>query len=261
MPEWPELNAWAHRAEQLFRGAAIREIWVRDEKALSIPLQELNDRVRGRRVAQTRNIGKWLLLDLDPKGSLGLNFNMGADFSLGGAPSDRARLRIDFADGRVWSVRFWFLGYLCWCEEGFCGQLQALGPDCMGLTKADFCALVRGKRNLKSLLLDQRTLSGIGNFYIHDLLFLAGLHPLRRADSLTQAEKEGLYAAMHELFAKSAALGGAAYEHGPDGQKGRFDTCLVAYREGEPCPKCGSAVQKIRAGSSHVYVCPVCQKL
>lgn len=259
MPEWPELRAWSGQAQQALQGAALDRIETQNEKMLNLPLEALNAAVRGRRVRQVRNMGKWMLFELD-EGLLGLNFNMGADFCLDRQPMENTRLQVFFADGRVFSIRFWFLGYLVYGRSlALCPALASLGPDCMALSKEGFCALLKGRRSLKNLLLDQHTLCGIGNFYLHDLLFLAGLHPARQAGSLSQAEKEGLFEAMHALFERAAAQGGAAYEHDLFFQSGHYRQSFVGYKERQACPRCGAPIEKIKLGASHVYLCANCQ--
>ena len=138
MPEWPELRAWSGQAQQALQGAALDRIETQNEKMLNLPLEALNAAVRGRRVRQVRNMGKWMLFELD-EGLLGLNFNMGADFCLDRQPMENTRLQVFFADGRVFSIRFWFLGYLVYGRSlALCPALASLGPDCMALSKEDF---------------------------------------------------------------------------------------------------------------------------
>ena len=87
MPEWPELRAWSGQAQQALQGAALDRIETQNEKMLNLPLEALNAAVRGRRVRQVRNMGKWMLFELD-EGLLGLNFNMGADNRLDRQPNE-----------------------------------------------------------------------------------------------------------------------------------------------------------------------------
>ncbi len=260
MPEWPELNAWSAQMNAGLKGAIIDSLETDRPQMLNLAPQEMNGYLSGRTVNGVRNLGKWMLWELD-EGLLALNFNMGADFLLGLEPVKDARLRVRFRDGRLFSVRFWFLGYAVYAEDlESCPALKNLGPDCMALPMEEFCTRIKGRRNLKALLLDQHTLCGIGNYYIHDLLFLSGLHPARRAESLERAEKERLYRTLHELFSDAARQGGASYERGPDGQPGRFRDSLVGYKEGQPCPNCGTPIEKLRLSASHVYLCPNCQR-
>jgi formamidopyrimidine-DNA glycosylase len=124
--------------------------------------------------------------------------------------------------------------------------------------------LLQGRRGgIKAFLLNQKRIAGIGNVYVQDPLFKAGIHPLRTIDTLNDAETNALYHALRETLQESIDHGGAAYESNLYGDKGGWDSShlLVAYREGNPCPVCGTAVAKIRTGSTHTHICPSCQPL
>ncbi|UCE10766.1 MAG: Fpg/Nei family DNA glycosylase, partial [Candidatus Thorarchaeota archaeon] len=121
-----------------------------------------------------------------------------------------------------------------------------------------------GRRGrIKSFLLDQKNLAGIGNVYIQDILFEARLHPDRKIPTLSEKELEGLYHAIGDVLNRSIRLGGLAYEKDFYGLNGRFgaDEFLVGYKTGSPCPECGAEIVKIKTGSTSSYICPECQSL
>ena len=121
-----------------------------------------------------------------------------------------------------------------------------------------------GRRGaIKPFLLNQKRIAGIGNVYVQDPLFIAGDHPLRRIHTLSDDEVTGLWRALQETLQESIDHGGSAWEMNLYGEKGGWGErfLLVGYREGEPCPKCGVAVVKIKTGSTSGYVCPACQPL
>ena len=139
-----------------------------------------------------------------------------------------------------------------------------LGPNALDLSTEDLRAMLYKRRGrIKSFLLDQSKLAGIGNFYIHDILFLAKLHPLRTVDTLNDAEIEALAQAIRDRLQLSTDKGGAGYEMNLYGQKGGFtmDDILIGYREGEPCPTCDTSIEKIKTGSTSSFICPRCQLL
>jgi formamidopyrimidine-DNA glycosylase len=143
-------------------------------------------------------------------------------------------------------------------------QVASLGPDFMCLILDEFRELLRGRRGgIKSFLLNQKRLAGIGNVYGQDPLFKSRIHPLRSINTLTDDEIQALWQATRETLQESIDLGGSHWEQNLYGEHGRWDSSyfLVAYREGEPCPTCGTAVQKIRTGSTHTHICPSCQSL
>ena len=110
--------------------------------------------------------------------------------------------------------------------------------ECIGIT-ADDLQTISGHRKtaIKTILLDQTCIAGIGNAYIHDILFLASVHPLRPANNLSIKERDNLIDGIHRGLEPSLAKGGAFYELNLFGQKGGFqiEDILVGYREGQPC--------------------------
>ena len=139
-----------------------------------------------------------------------------------------------------------------------------LGPNVLDLSLEDFRRLIAQQRAaVKSYLLDQSRIAGIGNAYIHDILFMARIHPLRRLESLAPAEVDGLYQAIQDGLRPSMAKNGAFYEKDIYGQKGGFgmDEILIGYRENQPCPRCQTPIIKIKTGSTSSFICPSCQAL
>ena len=139
-----------------------------------------------------------------------------------------------------------------------------LGPNALDLSADDLAALLQGRKaRVKTLLLDQDVIAGIGNSYVHDILFLARLHPLRSAAGLTSGEVNALASAIQEVLRKSITKGGAFYEVNLYGEKGSFtlDDILIGYKEGQPCPACAAPIEKIKTGSTSSFICPRCQVL
>jgi formamidopyrimidine-DNA glycosylase len=118
---------------------------------------------------------------------------------------------------------------------------------------------VKKRTAIKSVLMDQKNIAGIGNVYIQDVLFAAGLHPLRKTADVTASERAALYGAIRLQLRNALQLGGLAYEKDLYNLPGRFKDFLVGYREGKPCPVCGTLIQKIRTGSTASFICPHCQ--
>ncbi len=119
-------------------------------------------------------------------------------------------------------------------------------------------ALSRQRGQIKAWLLNQDNLAGIGNSYVHDILFLAGIHPLRKIPDLSEQEIVRLADAIRQVLESSLAKHGASYEQDLYGQKGGFgmEDMLVGYREGQPCPRCGTPIEKIKIGSTTSFICP-----
>lgn len=141
----------------------------------------------------------------------------------------------------------------------------ALGPEPLddSFTLDEFRArLARRSGALKPLLLNQGLLAGVGNIYADEALYLARLHPLRRADSLSEDEVAALYAAIRRVLADGVAREGASvnWYRKPDGTKGSAQAGLNVYgHAGRPCPRCGTPILKTVVGQRGTHLCPACQ--
>jgi len=138
-----------------------------------------------------------------------------------------------------------------------------LGPNAIDLSLDEFRALLQGRRGaIKTFLLDQDRIAGIGNVYVQTPLWRARIHPLRPIPTLTTDEVAALWQALRDTLQGSIDAGGAPFELNLYGQKGGWDDpYLFHWEEGAPCPVCGTALVKIRTGSTGSYICPGCQKL
>jgi formamidopyrimidine-DNA glycosylase len=124
--------------------------------------------------------------------------------------------------------------------------------------------LERRSGRLKSLLLNQEFLAGLGNIYADEALFAARLHPLRKADTLTPEEQEDLYHAIRTVLERAIASRGTTLTDGGytdiEGQKGAYQDRLAVYGQtGEPCPQCETPIQRIVLGGRSSHFCPHCQ--
>lgn len=266
MPELPEITSRAREMQQALVGKKIVEIELKQPKCLNISADQFAHEVKGRVIKNVTNRGKWILSAMD-KGWLCLNLGMGGEIIL----CDRDHLPakhstvIDFSDSSCLSINFWWFGYVHFsAQDPMVAHpvISKLGPNILDLSLADFRSYFpRSKKQLKTVLLDQKVFAGIGNAYIHDILFFAKLHPLRSINSLTDSESENLYHAIHTGLEPSLKKGGAFYEKNLFGQPGGFnlDQIVIGYREGKPCPSCGTAIIKIKTGSTSSFICPNCQ--
>jgi formamidopyrimidine-DNA glycosylase len=210
--------------------------------------------------------GKWLQVETT-QGWLLLGLGMGGEILLTDRDHlpEKYRLIFDLADGACLAINFWWFGYAHYAAELADHKMTAqLGPNALDLTPDEFRALLRGRRGaVKTFLLNQKRIAGIGNVYVQDPLFKAGVHPLRTIDTLSEEEITGLWEALRETLQQSIDQGGSAWERNLYDEKGSWDEdfFLVAYREGQSCPVCGTTVEKTKTGSTSSYICPNCQPL
>jgi formamidopyrimidine-DNA glycosylase len=268
MPELPEIATRARQMNAELFGNTISGIEVFQSKCLNIPQDAFIQRLTGAKIGPVTYHGKWLFLSTS-QGWLLLNLGMGGEILLLNRSSlpEKFRLIFDFDDATCLAVNFWWFGYAHYVATD---QLQThtmtakLGPNAIDMDGAALKMLFKGQRaRLKAFMLDQTNMAGIGNAYIHDILFLAHLHPLRTIDSLKDEEIDTLAKSIQDGLQPSLDKGGAFYEVDLHGQKGGFnmDDILIGYKENQPCPTCATAIQKIKTGGTSSFICPTCQPL
>jgi formamidopyrimidine-DNA glycosylase len=270
MPELPEVANLARQMDRELRGRRVAGVDVVQPRCLNVSPDEFGQLLAHTQVNRVTSRGKWIFVDLEPEATLLLNLGMGGEvlFHHKGEPLPANRQSaILFEDGSAFSQHFWWFGYVHavkTVELASHGMTGSLGLD--PLDDSEFTPdtfekiLIEKKRStIKTVLMDQKNIAGIGNVYIQDILFAAGLHPLRKTADVTASERHALYAAIRSQLGHALEWGGLAYEKDLYNQPGRFTEFLVGYREGKPCPTCGTLVQKIQTGSTASFICPHCQ--
>lgn len=268
MPELPEIRHLAGQMNEALTGKTFAGADIVNPKCLNMGADEFVCALSGRAVAGATSLGKWVFLHLDGGSCLALNLNMGGNVVLYGpglGPRDKWRVNLRFSDGCSLSVGFWFLGYLHFIAPGQPHTMtDGLGADPLApdFTFDAFDALLgRRKLPIKALLLRQDVIAGIGNYYIQDMLFLARVHPMKSVAALGLEERRRVYDAMRSYLQKALDLGGAWYENDLYDRPGRYREMLIGYKEGQPCPVCGTAIKKIKTGSTSGFMCERCQAL
>lgn len=270
MPELPEIAILSKQMTKQLTGKRIADVHLTQPKCLNMPVKRYR-RVIGKRVNETTAKGKWLFTNLHPD-SLLLNLGMGGDLIYHKNEAtipQKYQLRISFKDESALTASFFWFGYIHLVFEKELPKhimtnnlgISALDKE---LTVERFASLLSGRRGaIKSFLLDQRNISGIGNVYVQDPLFKAKIHPLRLIPTLRPREIQALYQSIQDVLNQSLRLGGLRYERNLYGRNGNYgpENFLVAYKTGKPCPVCRTRIVKIRTGSTASYVCPNCQKL
>jgi formamidopyrimidine-DNA glycosylase len=266
MPEIPEIASRTAEMNVALPGKQISAIEIMQPKCLNLPVDEFVTALVGAVISQVTHHGKWIQVETS-QGWLLLNMGMGGEILL----TDRIhlpekyRLIFDFTDATCLSINFWWFGYVHFVASDQLtnhAMTAKLGPNVLDLSETEFSERIRGQKGkVKAFLLDQTKVAGIGNAYIHDILFLAALHPMRAIASLTDEEIHQLYMGIRSGLLPALNKGGAFYEMNLYGQKGNFqmEDILIGYREGLPCPKCQTPIVKIKTGSTSSFICPTCQ--
>jgi len=271
MAELPELVILARQMNHELQGKQFNSAELLQEKSLNIPPDDFVSKIIGKKVIKVYNRGKWIFIQLSDDYHLLLNLGMGADIFFHEQdkklPEDFQCL-FHFSDGSSFTSRFWWVGRaeLLQNEELVHHKATkdlAILPLDAEFTPGYLKKLCESRSQIKNLLLNQRKLSGIGNVYIHDILFRAKIHPQRLANTLDLTETDNLHRIILENLKDAMDKGGLLYEKDFYGEENGFDRdyFLVAYKEGKPCPVCGTPIEKIKTGSTSSYICSSCQKL
>jgi formamidopyrimidine-DNA glycosylase len=275
MPELPEVETVKRTLEarvkskriigvQIIYGGIIEGIepWLFQDKVVNRTIEKLERR------------GKYLLFHLSGEYLLIIHLRMTGQllYVQPDAPKSKHLHLIFFLDDgrelRYVDMRKFGKIYLIPCASvSNLKGLSSLGVDPLSkeFSLKKFASLLEGRTGkIKTILLDQKLIAGIGNIYADEILFDAGLHPERTGGSLTEEERGRLYQSIRQILAKGIAHRGTSirnYVDG-DGRNGSFQKLLRVYgKEGEPCPLCGCIVSRRKVGGRSSYFCPACQRI
>jgi formamidopyrimidine-DNA glycosylase len=271
VPELPEVETIRGQLAPHVVGRRLARVEIRDPR-WSRPLapRELADALQGRRVESLRRRGKYLLWHLSGDVHLAQHLRMTGAVLLDPDPEPpHTRVRIEL-EPRSWLAivdpRRFGTGELLLGEpalERFLDARLGVEPLEPEFTGELLRVLARGRTApIKTFLLDQRRVAGVGNIYADEALFRAGVHPLRPAGRLTREQygllRDGVVQALQAgIDARGASIDD--FRH-IDGVKGAFQhEFLVHLREGEPCVRCGTTIVKMVVGGRGTYVCEHCQ--
>ncbi len=266
MPEIPEIYAMASQLNEVMADEIIKKAEVSQEKCLNVPPEKFGDEVTGARIRRVTPTGKWIFVHMSGSRKLLVNLGMGADVRWNRA-GEKPQVRLIFSSGSTLSLKFWWFGHVHLVKDDEMPAHRStanLGPDALDdeLTEDRFMQLMQSRRGqIKPLLQNQKFIAGIGNVYVQDMLFAAGIHPRSRVPAIPKEKLQKLYRGMKRQLSCAVELSGIAYERDIYGNPGRLEHFQVAYREGEECPRCGESIKKEKVGSSAAYFCPRCQIL
>lgn len=289
MPELPEVETVRRSLAPVLKGATIRNV-VLNRPDLRFPFPErLAERLTGSVVLEVSRRAKFLVLPLSSGDVLTAHLGMTGRFRLEGPglrvepgvfyapdpPAGHDHLAIDLTAENAREVRLVYsdprrFGFVELFEPGAFEQsprLQALGPEPLDLeafSPSALAAQLRGKATpIKAALLDQRVVAGLGNIYVCEALFLAGLSPRRRAGTIGPVRSGRLVAAIRQVLTEAIAAGGSTLRDyaAADGRQGAFQQAFRVYdRAGQPCPGCQSPVQRIVQSGRSTFFCSRCQR-
>jgi formamidopyrimidine-DNA glycosylase len=272
MPELPEVETIRRQLEPAISGRVIESVRVLDERwTRPAPGREVERALAGRRIEAVERRGKYLLLRLNGDRALAMHLRMTGNLLLSEPGSELRHLRASFelddgtrllfTDARRFGQAVVLDGERI--EEYFDARL-GVEPLSEAVTGSELCRLAAGRRApLKSFLLNQGGVAGIGNIYADEALHRAALHPLSPAGSMKPEDCERLRDGIVATLEAGLRSGGASVDDYRDarGERGAMqDEFLVHTREGEPCPRCGAEIRRIVVAGRSTYFCPSCQR-
>jgi formamidopyrimidine-DNA glycosylase len=274
MPELPEVETIRLALEPHVVGRTFERVRI-DDPRLVRPFEPIAiaAELEGERVAALDRRGKYLVVRFESGRVLLIHLRMtgslrhAAGGTLADDPHRRAVVKLDDgSDVAYRDVRRFGTWHLLEPEDVDPYLQRRLGGEPLdrGFTARRLAEQLSDRRApLKAALLDQRTVAGLGNIYVDEALWRAQLHPLRPAGSLDGDELARLTRAIRAALRAGIARQGASLRDysTPDGGRGRAQERFRVYsREGEPCPRCGTPIDKIRVGGRGTWYCPNCQR-
>jgi formamidopyrimidine-DNA glycosylase len=288
MPELPEVETIVRGLASRVTGDVIESVWLGSKpEPLKSAASEIVATLESTRIAGVRRVGKHIVFDLE-------NGGRASSPVLGKSrqKSSKAKARSSTSQ---WIVHLGMTGRMLVCKPDQAiekhthavarlasgrelrfvdprrfGRLSvAHGFDADGLEPLEveldpFIGLFRGRKTpIKSALLNQKLLRGVGNIYADESLFRAGIRPRRRAASVTRKELPLLYAAIQDVLKEAIKLGGSSVSDyvDSDGEEGFFQLRHRVYgREGKPCLVCKTPIKRIVIAGRSSHYCPTCQK-
>ena len=269
MPELPETTVIS---EDVYSLAGTREVLraaVFRPDVTNVEPEEFSRRLVGRRLRGTGRRGKVIVLDFGEVVGLVHLVISGRVLRLPAwvEPDRMNTAVVEFDGGVVLAFTRLWLGYFHLYKPGTVDEhplISRLGPD--PFSEAFTVEYLRGalarRASIKGLLLDQSVVAGLGNIYVDEVLFAAGVHPTRKANTLSPEEIEKIHASTRDILGRAIELRGTTFDsyHDAFGETGRFQHELQVFtRSGEPCPRCGTEIVKSRVAGRGTHACPSCQ--
>lgn len=264
MPELPEVETVSRSIKPHIVGKTIQNADLRWARTLEYPSpKKFKEQIKGQKITDVTRRAKYIDIHLDDY-HLYIHLRMSGDMRIKEAnakPEKHDRLILTLSKntslifndtrkfGRVWLTNQ---------PENVLGKL---GPEPLekGFTPQWlYEALHKKKRQLKPLLLDQTFLAGLGNIYTDESLHMAKLHPGAASDSVSAQQAKRLHEAIVKILKEGIKRNGASIDWVYRG--GEYQHHFRVYgREGEPCPVCGTIIQKFYVGQRGTHICPKCQ--
>ena len=262
MPELPEVETVVRTLAPKLTGRRMIDAQFFSHHVVRQNFGTLRKRVRNQTVQSVRRHGKFIVLELD-QGILSIHLGMTGKLLLDAQPGRHARAIFQLDEGLLVYDDIRHFGRIEW-SPGLLDRAAQLGPDALDIPLQDFLSVLKKRHaRLKSLLMNQRFLRGMGNIYTDEALFQARIHPRAIASSLSKERATRLHRAMVDILTAAIRLKGSSISDYVDaaGERGSFQLQHQVYgRAGEPCAICGTPIRRIVMSQRGTHYCPKCQR-
>ena len=286
MPELPEVETVRRGLHELIIGKTITAEHHDTDKGFPNAPVDVAEFLIGATITDIRRRAKVLMIDLSTGYSLLVHLKMTGQLVYVGTvrfgaghpndslvdelPDTSTRVTLSFSDATHLFFndqrKFGWMRLLPTAEIPNISFMQKVGPEPLSneFTAKDFIQRLarRPKTSIKAALLDQSVIAGVGNIYADESLWGAKIHPTRRVASLSEQESESLYHEMRAVMNLAVEKGGSSNHTyvNAEGKRGSYmDFARAFRREGLPCPRCGTIIEKLRVAGRGTHVCPQCQ--
>jgi len=272
MPELPEVETIRGQLEKEIVGQTIVEVWYDREKMLRPSAAVFVKGIKGKKVVGVQRRAKLLIFELGGKKYFVCHLRLSGRLLVrqkNEKPDDYVHVILKFEGGK--ELRFAearLFGYMEYLpdQESLEKILAKYGPEPLEDLTGDkfYSILQKTRRVVKTLLMDQKKIAGVGNIYANDALFLSKIHPQTPANKLTREQSDKLFAALEQVFKEGLEHGGASdqWYRQVHGEKGSYQEHFKVYgRTGQDCDVCGTKIERTVLGGRGTFFCPKCQKI
>lgn len=268
MPELPEVETTVRGLERVLKGRRITSVEARRADLRRSFPKDLGQRLTGAKVTGLGRRAKYGLIHTDRSDTMIFHLGMSGSWRIDHATLEKHdHLLLETDEGRRLALndprRFGSVDLVPTDELDQWPPFKALGPEPFELDARGLRERLRGRTAaIKLLLGDQRIVAGLGNIYVCEALYRAGIHPRRAAGSVSLERLKRLVVAIRDVLNEAIEAGGSTLRDfiSPDGELGYFAKTFAVYdREGKPC-SCGGRVKRIVQGGRSTFYCPKCQR-
>jgi len=287
MPELPEVQTIVDDLNRKIKGDVIVGFWSNWKKTVRMPVENFEKEIKGKKILSASRIGKNIFINLSGGKTIYIHLKMTGHLLIKSKiknPKSKADGDDYFSEKVNQYIHHIFylksgktlefsdlrkFGKIILADTGKIKDIKEIGSLGIDAMSKEFTfeklneILDKRATKIKLLLMDQSKLSGVGNIYASEILFEAGILPMRPAYKISREERKKLFLAIKKTLEKGIKLRGTSDSDYRDtaGAPGGFQKVLKVYRRaGKTCGKCGTIVQRIKLGQRGTFFCPVCQK-